>query len=138
MVIATDGTRRATVAIEGKVDETFGEIVRDWLGPAPSPGKLLRLDFLAGLLSLDADDLTDTRYQLVHRTAAAKLEAALNGSDIAIMLVHSWGRQLDGFSDFRAFGELLGAEAQPGEIHLSESAGLWIGWVAGDQKYLEY
>jgi hypothetical protein len=138
MVIATDGTRRATVAIEGKVDETFGEVVSVWLGSSPSPGKRERLAHLADLLSVDIAELSDIRYQLIHRTAAAKLEATRNGSDIAVMLVHSWGPQLQGYPDFKAFGRVVGVDTEPGAIRFSEVADLWIGWVTGDSKYLEY
>jgi hypothetical protein len=138
MVIASDGRKRATVAIEGKVDETFGDVVSVWLGSDPSPGKRERLSYLARLLTVDEAALYSIRYQLIHRAGSAKIEAARNGSEIAMMLVHSWGPRLDGFVDFEAFGELLGVDPQPGSVHFSQKADLWIGWVAGDPKYLVY
>jgi hypothetical protein len=138
MVIATDGERRATVAIEGKVDETFGDPVTQWLGDHPSLGKRERLSYLAELLTVSADDLLGIRYQLVHRSAAAKIEAARNGSDIAMMLVHSWAPNLEGFYDFGEFARLLDVRAEVGSLEFSDSAGLWLGWVPGDPKYLSY
>lgn len=138
MVIATDGKRRATVAIERKVDETFGDYVVDWLGADPSPGKLHRLGYLADLLGVSTDDLSHIRYQLVHRSAAAKIEGARNGSEVGIMLVHSWAANLEGFDDFAQFAGLLGAKAEPGTVVFSESADLWLGWVTGDSRYLAY
>jgi hypothetical protein len=138
LVIASDADRRATFAIEGKVDETFGDLVSIWLGSDPSPGKRQRLAYLAGLLSVEVSDSVGIRYQLIHRAAAAKIEGARNGSEIAVMLVHSWGPQLDGFADFGAFARLLGVEGRPGEIRFSQSADLWIGLVTGDSKYLAY
>ena len=75
MVLASDGHRSATIAIEGKVDEAFGLLVHDWLGNEPSDGKRKRLSYLADLLALDVQRIGDVRYQLLHRTAAAKIEA---------------------------------------------------------------
>ena len=42
----------ASIAVEGKVLEPFGDTVADWLGDAPSKGKQIRLRFLAENLSL--------------------------------------------------------------------------------------
>ena len=41
----------------------------------PSPGKVKRLGFLCRTLGLDPDQVQDVRYQLLHRTASAILEA---------------------------------------------------------------
>jgi len=138
MVIATDGTKRATVAIEGKVDEPFGRIVNIWLGADPSPGKRRRLEYLAGRLGVSAEGLGSIRYQLVHRAASAKIETQRNGSEIAMMLVHSWAPNLEGFADFRAFAGVVGVHIEPGEVRFSHTAGLWLGWISGDPKYLTY
>ncbi len=105
MVLARNGYRRhATFAIEGKVDGTFGPLVKDWLGSAPSQGKRLRLAYLAELVALDELQLGGIRYQLLHRTASAKIEAARNGSEVAAMLVRRLGferRRSRGFFSLR-------------------------------------
>ncbi|MCH8992970.1 MAG: hypothetical protein IIA44_14625, partial [Acidobacteria bacterium] len=64
----------ASIAVEGKVLEPFGDTVADWLGDAPSKGMQIRLRFLAENLSLDPDAIGDLRYQLFHRTVTAILE----------------------------------------------------------------
>ncbi len=136
LVLATDGQKGATVAIEGKVDEPFGETVEIWLGLDPSPEKLQRLGYLAQVLGLSPATLSPIRYQLVHRAAAAKIEAANNGSAVAVMLVHSWAPGLEGFDDFTSFAALLGIEAEHGRIDTSASADLWLGWIKGDPRHL--
>jgi hypothetical protein len=136
LVVAARGNMSMTLAVEGKVDETFGPVVEDWLVDAGTPGKRVRLVYLAGLLGLDKGSLSEIRYQLVHRTAAAKIEAERNASDVAAMVVHSWGQQHEGFHDFEAFAQVLGVEAGVGHIGYSETADVWLGWAAGDKRFL--
>lgn len=137
LVVAADRARRATFAVEGKVDEPFGDTVAGW-SVGLSPGKQTRIDYLADLLDVAVVDLQSIRYQLVHRAAAAKIEARRNASEIAGMLVHSWAPNLEGYGDFESFCALLGSEVAPGTIVFSRSAGLWLGWLQGDPKYLSY
>lgn len=93
--------------------------------------------FLAKLLRLEDQPLDGIRYQLVHRCGGAKIEAARNGSETAAMLVHSWGPADEGFDDYADFCELIGVEPGIGRIGYSTTADLWVGWAAGDPKYLE-
>lgn len=137
LVLATDGRQSMTMAVEGKVDEAFGPLVADWHGDDPSPGKRERLRFLADLLRLSHEGVWDLRYQLIHRSASAKIEAARHGSDVAVMLVHSWGPIHEGFDDYARFANRLGVDAGIGQIGYSKSAGLWLGWVAGHPAFLE-
>ncbi len=136
MVLATYGDRHMTVGVEGKVDEGFDVEVTEWLRGA-SPGKLQRLAFLRERLGLDGTDIGRVRYQLLHRTASARIEAERNGSEVAVMLVHSWGEQAGGFDDFRRFGTLLGVTVGIGSVGYSESARVWLGWVEGDPRFLK-
>jgi hypothetical protein len=138
LVLATDGTRGMTMGVEGKVDESFGPVSADWLGEGPSDGKRERIAFLADLLRLNLEAIGDLRYQLIHRAAAAKIEAARHGSDVAVMLVHSWGPAQEGFDDYARFAHQLGVEAGLGEIGFSTSAGLWLGWAVGDPRWLDH
>ena len=132
MVLARNGYRRhATFAIEGKVDGTFGPLVKDWLGSAPSQGKRLRLAYLAVLVALDELQLGGIRYQLLHRTASAKIEAARNGSEVAAMLVRDWASNDEGLEDFSRSASLMEAEASAGRVGYSDDANVWLGWVRG-------
>ena len=90
LVVARTSDGMGIVAVEGKADETFGKIVDEWLGTdvdksnAPeikgssatiSSGKWARLKSLCETLGLDTKDVMSMRYQLLHRTVAALLEA---------------------------------------------------------------
>jgi len=136
MVFATNGPQTATIAIEGKVDETFGDLVSVWLAKDPSPGKETRLDYLCDLLGIPRDAVHGIRYQLIHRTASARIEADRNGSSVAALLVHSWGAEDDGFSDYEAFAAALGVEVGIGRLGYSASGDVWLGWIKGNPKYL--
>ncbi len=98
---------RAVLAVEGKRDEPFGPVVRDW---NDGPGKARRLTDLCELLELRERDAEDLRYQLLHRTAAALLEAERRDIDKALVLVHSFSPEKTSFDAFAAFTERLGAE----------------------------
>src|SRR3954468_14676426 len=64
------------LAVEGKVEEPFGDhTVTEWRSTA-TPGREKRLRYLLGVLGLADDERTGTlRYQLLHRTASAIIEA---------------------------------------------------------------
>jgi hypothetical protein len=122
-----------SVAVEGKAEEPFGETVGEWRS-TDSPGKQARLAQLLGLLGLADDDaINKLRYQLLHRTASALIEARRFGASDALMLVHSFSPSHTSFGDFEAFCAGLGAPADIGEIHpVDERDGiqLHVGWVS--------
>ena len=87
--------------VEAKVSEPFGPTVSEWLADA-SPGKVERLKFLRDKLGLH-ENVFALRYQLLHRTASAIIEAERFGAAGAAMIVHSFS-QTDAWSaDFAAF-----------------------------------
>jgi hypothetical protein len=99
------------MVVEGKVSESFGPVVREWLA-RETPGRLLRWSFLCNLLSIDGTGCRDLRYQLFHRAASAILAAEIHHSRNAILLVHSFSAARAGFSDYGAFLRLFGVEAR--------------------------
>jgi len=146
---ARDGT--AALAVEGKVAEPFGPLVRDWLtsdpsqteaaSGQPSKGKLTRLDFLASNLGLHSDDLAELRYQLVHRTVSALIEARRFSARYAIMLVHSFSEAAEGLDDYERF--VLALRSDPGpardQLTLAQVPGdvpLYLAWATGEQAFL--
>ena len=98
------------LGVEGKVDEPFGPLVDEW-DPSSSPGKTRRLAFLCDKLGLDPAQVGDLRYQLLHRTVGAMLEAERFGASSAALVVHSFADTDAGFSDYAAFLARLGAPA---------------------------
>jgi len=126
----------AAYTIEGKVDEPFGPTVGEWSASA-SPGKVERLDHVCGLLGL-ATCPSDVRYQLMHRTASALIEAERFDAKLAGMVVHSFSPEGRWFDDFKRFAALLGVGIEPGQVAtvvVPSGKSLMIGWAAGDPSF---
>ena len=56
------------------------------------------------------------RYQLLHRTASAIIEAQRFNADCAVMLVHSFSQSGEWFQDYAAFVEVMGGSAGENSI----------------------
>lgn len=131
----------ASIAVEGKVAEPFGPTVGEWLGEdgeGSNTNKRRRLDGLCELLGLSGA-APDLRYQLLHRTASAVLEARRFLAAHAVMLVHSFSQEDAWYSDFERFARALGAEPEKGKLAVvSGRTGptLHLGWVRGDAAHL--
>ena len=126
-----------SVAVEGKVNEAFGETVGDWLAGG-GENRQARLSGLAAILGL-ANIPSGTRYQLLHRTASAILEAQRFMAPHAVMLVHSFSQTDQWFDDFASFVSLLGATpTKDSLIHIDSRRGpsLHVAWVRGDPVFL--
>lgn len=127
------GDDLAVIMVEGKVDETFGPTVAEWLED-DSKGKQTRLGYLTGLLGLRGDVPNEVRYQLLHRTASAIIEANRFHARYAVMLVHSFSPKHAWFDDYAAFVKLLGGMPENGGIGRMPGHAdleLWIGWAHG-------
>ena len=138
-VLASTGSELVSISIEGNVEESFGEPVSKW-GPDNSPGKRKRFDYLVGLLGLENEDLSDTYYQLLHRTASAVIEAKRFHATTAMMLVHSFSQSHKWFPEYRDFATKLGVDAELNRIHYAgkrSGVDLYLGWVVGDAEYLK-
>jgi hypothetical protein len=138
-VLARGRSGLISIAVEGKVDEPFGPTLGEWKADA-STGKQTRLAFLQQMLGLTAPLADTVRYQLLHRTASAVLEAQRFGAGQAVVLIHSFSPENRWLADFAAFTALFGVDFQPG--HLASATArdgmpLHLGWVCGDRKFLE-
>jgi hypothetical protein len=132
-VLAADHDGLVSILVEGKASEPFGESLGQWRLNG-SPGKAKRLSHLQAVLDLPGPLPDQVRYQLLHRTASALIEAERFHARAAIMLVHSFSATGQWFEDYAAFLALYGVSASPGRLHLlSESTGvpLYAGWAAG-------
>jgi len=138
-VLAKSNDELISIAVEGKVSEPFGDTVSKWL-KNETPGKKKRLEFLCRELGIAKANVSNIRYQLLHRTASAILEAKRFNASNALMLVHSFSQTDEWFENYALFAALFGIDAKKNRIH---SAGkintiqLYLGWVKGDPKYLE-
>lgn len=115
------------LAVEGKAQEAFGLPVRSWLrGDAleppvdatPRKSRTRRFDFLCARLGLGVDLECVLRYQLLHRTVSAVMEAELHAAAAAVVIVHAFGAtSAANWNDFERFLEALNAgPAAPGKV----------------------
>ncbi|MCH6554823.1 MAG: hypothetical protein IH793_11790 [Acidobacteria bacterium] len=127
----TDGPFKGKDQREVKVDEPFGQLVRDWNDG--SEGKVRRLNVLLEVLKIDPSESDGLRYQLFHRTAASIFEAQRYGAGQALMLVHSFSPADASFDDFVRFAKALGTPiVAPNNVSSEVNLGgvrLRLGWV---------
>jgi hypothetical protein len=135
MVVARLGDELGIVAVEGKVEESFSELVKEW---NDTPGKETRLKGLCKSLDLERINVEDIRYQLIHRTVSAIYEAKRYCSRHALMLVHSFSRTHKWFDDFTHFSRALGIPVnQPGlcsPAKQCDGVSLRLAWVADNPQ----
>lgn len=124
----------AAIAVEGKVDETFGPTV----SAKRLEGAAERLASLHRLLEIDETATAEIRYQLLHRTAAAIILAQRFHARSAVMVVQSFSPHANWFDDFAAFAGLFGQEAVQGRLvpaGVRDGVPLHLGWATGDQRF---
>lgn len=137
-VLGKGGGELVSIAVEGKVSEPFGETVADWK-VGSGQGREKRLAFLCDLLDLDIRSVDGLRYQLLHRTASALIEAQRFGASKALMMVHSFGPRDDWFDDYQRFLGSLETVGHVGCLIASKrvrGVGLHFAWVKGNPEYL--
>lgn len=138
-VLAKSSKGLISIAIEGKVEEPFDKSVIEWLADA-SNGKRERLAYLLDVLGLSAPSIDSIRYQLLHRTASAIIEAERVGAMAAVMIVHSFSPANQWFDDFKAFAGLFGLDAMIDRLLKTTARNgmpLYLGWVHGDEQFLK-
>jgi hypothetical protein len=122
-----------SMAVEGKAGESFDKTVPQWLkGASDNSGKRRRLGQLCRMLSINEDQASLCRYQLLHRAAAALIEAHRFRTGVAVMLVQVFAQDAKGFADFMCFGEQLGVSPTQDALFdcgMKDDVNLWIGWV---------
>jgi len=80
------------------------------------------------------------RYQLLHRTASALIEAQRFNAPNALMLVYSFSRENKWFEDYQQFLALFGVAGKVDSLVFAKNVNgvkLYFGWVTGDKKYLD-
>ena len=138
-VLAKSNDGLISIAVEGKVSEPFGDLVSKW-GKEMTSGKEKRLNYLLDKLGLSGLDVSHVRYQLLHRTASALIEADRFCAKHALMLVHSFSQSHEWFDDYAAFVGLFGQETESNSlIYVGDrnNIALYLGWVTGEPVYLE-
>lgn len=138
-VLALAGNDRGlvAVAVEAKVDEDFGPLLKDKRAEV-SGGQHQRLAYLDSVLGVTGLD-DEIRYQLLHRTASAVLTAREFHAHVAVMMVQSFGSRRSLRDDFDRFCRALSATDMPGGLRVVRSfskPSLFLGWCTGDPQFL--
>lgn len=137
-ILARSDKELVTIAVEGKVEEPFGPTVNEWIQNASS-GKQVRLDAIKEQLEIGDQPLDNIRYQLLHRTASALIEARWFNASSSVMLVHSFSQSHKWFEDYNEFLELFDHSGEPDSVsYVGKKNGidLYLSWVTGEEKYL--
>jgi hypothetical protein len=120
-----------SLVIEGKAGEGFAETVGEWRKEA-SAEKDKRLAFLCEQLGLTKQPSDEIRYQLLHRTVSALLEAERVDAAIAAMIIVSFTDDPRSRDDFGAFTSVLGGPVSSGQLRRMPSVQnrpLFLGWL---------
>lgn len=137
------GDRFISMAVEAKAGEKLDELVKDWLlKTGKRSRKPERLAALQKRLGITERDVSEIRYQLLHRTGSALKEAERFRAGIAVVLVQTFNREADqaSWNDCMRFGELLGTELCEGTFSLvgvDVGIPLYIGWVSSPPAGLD-
>ena len=138
-ILAKSVTQLFSISVEGKVSESFGEPVNRWILKDLN-GKQERLKLLLTKLGIRSDFDKTIRYQLLHRTASAVIEAERFLASHAMVLIHSFSPKNKWFEDFKKFVSLFGATPQIDSIvstKLPNGLPLHFAWVHGNEDYLK-
>lgn len=80
------------------------------------------------------------RYQLLHRTVSAIIEAKKFNAKNALVLVHSFSQSYEHFEDYNQFLALYGLSGEKdlliGPVNIN-GIDLYFGWVKGEPEYLK-
>ena len=137
-VLARSHAGPLSIMVEGKVEESFGPTLDEWLREA-SNGKTERLKFLLQKLGLTKQPDGTARYQLLHRGASAVITGEQYRARAAVLLVHSFSKDRAGWADFEAFCGFFGAKPTVGRLERlpgEQAVPLFAVWVPGDQRFL--
>lgn len=137
-VLAKSGSDLVSITVEGKVAEPFGQLVSEWIVDS-SPGKQRRFRFLCDRLGLRPDDVNGIRYQLLHRTVSALIEADRFHASHALMMVHSFSPTDEWFENFAKFSAIFNVAAKHDSVVQARQLSnvvLYLAWVKGEEQYL--
>ena len=130
-VLARGNNQLVSIMVEGKKSEPFDKTVAEWKSEY-GKGKHIRLRFLCRELQLELGQIDHIRYQLLHRTASAIIEAKKFNAQNALMLVHSFSHTNEWFDDYCQFLALFGVEAEIDSIVFAKNIDgidLFFAWV---------
>jgi hypothetical protein len=130
------------MTVEAKAKEDFDKTLGQWRKETSGKGYKLRLGQILECIGLKSIPPDKTRYQLLHRTASAVLEAQRFHAKVAVMVVQSFvdSDEENHFADYKAFLRLYDQIAVKNLlIYLADVGGirLFSSWVQSKPDYTE-
>lgn len=138
-ILAKSGRELFSITVEGKVSESFGIPVNKWLQDN-SKGKQKRLSFLIEKLGISGKLDHSIRYQFIHRTVSAIIEAENFLASHAMVIIHSFSPSNKWFKQFAKFANLYGLRPKINTVvtaKTSSGLSLHFVWICGNKKYLK-
>ncbi len=138
-ILAKGNNQLVSIMVEGKVSEPFGGTIAEWKKDN-SKGKQERLGFLLNTLQIENKKIDHIRYQLLHRTASAIIEARRFNAENVLVLIHSFSQSNEWFDDYNEFLALFGMNSKVNNVTRPKNVDgidLYFSWIRGDKKYLE-
>jgi hypothetical protein len=139
LALARNSQNLVVLAVEAKVDETFGPTLEQKRATA-TVGQLARIAYLESELGRAEPFPDAVRYQLLHRSVSALLTARAFHAPVGVMLVQSFSPESAWRGDFAAFCQELGCNSLSAdlfEVPGISGPRLILGWCKGNAKYLE-
>ena len=87
---------------------------------------------LSEILEITISAASSTRYQLLHRTASALMEAERYSATTAALLVHSFGTEKKLFEDYQSLGSAMGVSVESEhfvDAGIRSGRRLILGWL---------
>lgn len=140
-VLAKSTEKPVCIMVEGKVSENFGPLVNEWVCKANNGWENQRLQYLLSLLNIQNKRIENIRYQLLHRTASALIEAEKVGTDKCMVIIHSFSQEKAHFEDYKRFIEMFGITPEVNKIcspiKINDKQIFFL-WAVGNVKYTKY
>jgi len=132
--ILSCSTGLITVMVEGKAKEDFDDTLGDWKKRTSPQGVKARMADIAENIGLTQTIPDNIRYQFLHRTASAAIEAKRFHAPFAAIIVQSFVADdaKNHYQDFCAFVQLFGkmpAKEKLVEISQPNGRRLFAAWI---------
>lgn len=133
LVVTSNENGLTVITVEAKVNEDFGQTIKEWIKDA-SQGKEKRLEYLLKLLNFQSKEIDNLRYQLFHRLGSAIIMAKKFHAKKALMIIQSFQEndEKNHFKDYQNFISSFKIEPLKEKIqHISSVNGIdvYVLWV---------
>ena len=130
---------QVSLSVEAKADEKFGtghQSLQKWLKAGTSKNspanRLARWEHLKRVLpEVPGQNYHTVAYQILHRCAAAIIEAKRFKLTHAVFIVQAFGAPDSSYEEFKKFCEAIGVASEKHQLHTTDARGIQLGvaWI---------